>query len=148
VVIDAGGTVLSDCGGTLTFTGIVTNNGTMRAINGSVLETYSNLVNNGTIDIIEGTTNFHGAFINHGTIVTASSVKISAVSISGNDVNVQIQSYQGHTYQLEETPSLTPTNWTNIGASQAGTNGVLTFTDTGGATNVPGRFYRIDCSTP
>jgi hypothetical protein len=147
VRVDPGGTILSDCG-TLTFTGIITNNGTMRAIDGSVLETYSNLVNNGTIDIIEGATNFHGAFINHGTILTASSVEISAVSISGNNVDVQISSAQGHTYQLEETPSLTPTNWTDIGAPQAGTNGVLTFTDSGGATNVPGRFYRIDCSTP
>jgi T5SS/PEP-CTERM-associated repeat protein len=147
VVIDAGGTVLSDCG-TLTFTGIVTNNGTMRAIDGAVLETYSNLVNNGTIDIIEGSTNFHGTFINHGTILTASSVQISAVSISGNDVDVQIPSAQGHTYQLEETASMTPTNWTDTAASQEGTGGVLTFTDTGGATNVPGRFYRIDCSTP
>jgi T5SS/PEP-CTERM-associated repeat protein len=147
VVVDAGGTMLSDCG-TLTFTGIVTNNGTMRATGGSVLETYSNLVNNGTIDIIDGSTNFHGVFINHGTIVTTNSVRISAVSISGNDVDVQIHSSQGHTYQLQETPSLTPTNWTDTAASQGGTGSVLTFTDTGGATNVPGNFYRIDCSTP
>ena len=113
VLIDAGGTVLSDCG-TLTFTGIVTNNGTLRAINGSVLETYSNFVNNGTIDIINGgITNFHGAFINHGTILDASSVRISHATTSGLDFDVQIPSVIGHTYQLQFTTSLTPTNWTN-----------------------------------
>jgi T5SS/PEP-CTERM-associated repeat protein len=69
VVVDPGGTVITDCGGILTFTGIVTNNGTMQAINGGVLEAYGTVVNNGTIDITDGTTNFHGAFINNGTII-------------------------------------------------------------------------------
>jgi len=148
VLVDAGGTVLSDCG-TLTFTGIVTNNGTMRAINGAVLETYSNLVNNGTIDVINGgVTNFHGAFINHGTILDASSVKISQVSQSGQDFDLQIPSVMGHTYQLQFTPSLTPTNWINTGPPQPGTGSTLTFTDPSGLTNFPARFYRIDCTAP
>jgi hypothetical protein len=148
VVIDPGGTVLSDCG-TLTFTGIVTNNGTMRAINGSALETYSNLVNNGTIDIINGgVTNFHGAFINHGTILTASSVHVSQVNPSGQDFVVQIPSVPGHTYQFQYATSLTPANWTDTAAPQSGTGGVLTFTDPGGATNLPARFYRVDCTAP
>jgi len=148
VRVDPGGTILSDCG-TLTFTGIVTNNGTMRAINGSVLETYSNLVNNGTIDIIDGgVTNFHGSFINHGTFLTASSVHVSQVSPSGQDFTVQIPSVPGHTYQLQYTTSLTPANWTDTAAPQSGTGGVLTFTDPGGATNFPARFYRVDCTAP
>ncbi len=148
VLIDAGGTVLSDCG-TLTFTGIVTNNGTLRAINGSVLETYSNLVNNGTIDIINGgITNFHGTFINHGTILDASSVKISQALASGQDFDVEIPSVMGHTYQLQFTPSLAPTNWTNTGSPQPGSGSTLTFTDPSGLTNFPARFYRIDCTAP
>jgi T5SS/PEP-CTERM-associated repeat protein len=148
VVIDPGGTVLSDCG-TLTFTGIVTNNGTMRAINGSVLETYSNLVNNGTIDIIDGgVTNFHGVFVNHGTVLTASSVHVSQVNPSGQDFVVQIPSVPGHTYQLQYATSLTPANWTDTAAPQSGTGGVLTFIDPGGATNLPARFYRVDCTAP
>jgi hypothetical protein len=64
------------------------------------------------------------------------------------DVNVQIPSLSGHTYQLQVTPSMTPTNWTNDGSSQAGNNATLTFTDSGGATNVPGRAYRIDVTAP
>jgi hypothetical protein len=148
VRVDPGGTILSDCG-TLTFTGIVTNYGTMRAINGSVLETYSNLVNNGTIDIIDGgVTNFHGSFINHGTVLTASSVEVSQVNPSGQDFVVQVPSVAGHTYQLQYTTSLNPTNWMDTAAPQPGNGGVLTFTDSGGATNFPARFYRVDCTAP
>jgi fibronectin-binding autotransporter adhesin len=149
VIVNPGGTVLANCGGTMTFTGIVTNNGTMRAINGSVLETYSNLVNNGTIDVINGATNFLGGFINNGTVLTASSVKISQFSKSGKDMVIQIPSFSGHTYQLQFTPTLQPANWMSAGVSQSGTNGVvLTFTDSGGATNLPARFYRVDVSAP
>jgi hypothetical protein len=145
VTIDAGGTVRASCG-TLTFTGIVTNNGTMRANGGSVLENFGTVVNNGTIDIINGATNFHGVFINNGTVLTASGVKISQVSKSSPDMLIQIPSVTGHTYQLQYTTSLTPANWTFV-ASQPGTGGVLTFTDTGGAAN-PQRFYRVKVTAP
>jgi T5SS/PEP-CTERM-associated repeat protein len=148
VVVDPGGQVQADCGGTLTFAGSVTNNGTMRAINGSVLETYGTFVNNGTLDVINGGTNFHGGFVNNGTVLTASSVQVLQVSVSGQDFVVQVPSVTNHTYQLEYTASLTPTNWIETGASQPGTGGMLTFTDPGGATNLPARFYRVDCTAP
>ena len=148
VTVDAGGTVLTDCGGTLTFTGILTNNGTMRAINGSVLEGYGAVVNNGVLDLINGSTNFHSTFTGSGTVLDASSVKISQTSVSGQDFIMQVPSVTGHTYQLQFTPSLMPTNWTNTGASQPGTGGVLSFTDTGGATNIPSRFYRVEVTAP
>ena len=146
VTVDSGGTVLANCG-TLTFTGIVINNGTMRANGGSVMESYGPVVNNGTIDIINGTTNFHGGFVNNGTVLTASSVKISQVSQSVQGFVVQIPSVTGHTYQLLYTTSLTPATWTPTGASQSGNGGVLTFTDTGGAAN-PQRFYRVEVTAP
>ena len=148
VLVDTGGTVLANCG-TLTFSGIVTNNGTMRAIEGSVLEAYGTVVNNGTIDIINGATNFHGGFINsnNGTVLTATSVQISKVSISGQDVVIQVPSVTGHTYQLQYTTSLTPANWTNTGAPQSGTGGALTFTDSDGAAYTQ-RFYRVDVTAP
>ena len=146
-VVDLGGTALANCG-TLTFTGIVTNNDTMRAIEGSVLGFYGTVVNNGVIDIINGSTLFHGGFINNGTVVSTDTVRITDTSIFGNDVLIQIPSYVGHTYQLQITPSLTPTNWANAYAPQPGTGNPLTFTDPSGATNVPSRFYRIQITTP
>jgi len=147
-LVDSGGTVLANCGGTLTFSGIVTNNGTMRAINGGILEASGAVVNNGTIDIINGgVTNFQSGFINNGTVLDASSVRISQASKTALDFVIRIPSVVGHTYQLQFTTSLTPANWTNTGASQSGTGGVLTFTDPGGAIN-PQRFYRVDVTAP
>ena len=70
VVVDAGGTVVTDCG-SLTFTGIVTNNGVMIATNGAVIESYGLVVNNGVINAIFGSTNFHAGVINNGTILDA-----------------------------------------------------------------------------
>lgn len=71
VVVDSNATVLADCGGTLTFTGSVTNNGSMQARNGTTLEAYGTVVNNGRITAFLGYTNFHGTFINNGTVVTS-----------------------------------------------------------------------------
>jgi len=75
-------------------------------------------------------------------------VKISQASKSGQDFIVQIPSVTGHTYQLQYTTTLTPANWTNTGAPQSGTSGVLTFTEPGGGTNSPSRFYQVDCMAP
>jgi T5SS/PEP-CTERM-associated repeat protein len=147
VVVNPGGTVLANCGGTLTFTDIVTNNGMMQTIGGTTLEAYGLVVNNGVIDAINGATNFHGGFINNGTVLTASSVQISRINRSGQDIVIEIPSVTNHTYQLQYTASFIAANWTNTGASQPGGNGItLTFTDSGGATNSPTRLYRVGCS--
>ena len=142
------GFILANCRATLTFSGVVTNNGTMQAANGNVLEAYGTVVNNGTIDIINGgITNFQGGFVNNGTVLTAGSVAISNILVTNIDVEIQIQSVPGHTYQLQISQSLTPNNWVNSG-TQSGNGSVLTFTDAGGATNVPTRFYQILCTSP
>ncbi|HVM60467.1 MAG TPA: glycosyl hydrolase family 28 protein [Verrucomicrobiae bacterium] len=146
VTVDAGALVVANCG-TLTFTGIVTNNGALLADGGSTLEAYGPVVNYGTIDAINGSTNFHAGFVNHGTILTASSVVVSQTSRSGQDFVVQIPSVTGHTYQLQYTTSLAPVTWTNTGASQPGTGSVLTFTDPGATAN-PQRFYRVLVTAP
>jgi hypothetical protein len=84
VLVDPGGTVLTDCGSTLTFIGVVTNNGTLKAINGSVLESYGPVVNNGVIDISGGHTNFHSGLVNDGVVLAVdNSARIDAnVSIN------------------------------------------------------------------
>jgi hypothetical protein len=152
VTVDPGGTMLANCGGTLTFTGIVTNNGTMQAVDGSVLQAYGQVVNNGVIIAINGSTEFLGGLVNNGCVLTESDVQIqiSNITRSGTNITVQIESAAcpTSTYQLQITPSLKPASWTNLGPSQGGTGGMLTFTDTGGATNRPGRFYRIDMTLP
>jgi len=148
VVIDRGGTVQASCGGSLNFTGNVTNNGTMRAINGSVLSVSGVMENNGVIDVINGAANFTGGFVNNGTFQTASSVLIGQASVSGQDVLIQIPSVVGHTYGLQYTTSLAPASWADTGPTQAGTGGVLTFTDPGVIGTGPDRFYHVVVTAP
>ena len=151
VLVDAGGTVLADCSGRLTFTGIVTNNGTMRAINGSVLEAYGAVVNNGTIDITGGTTNFHGIFINNGTIIGGPvPLPFQITSIALTNVNDLLITWNtsGATNMVQVSPGAGASGsyWTNSFADL--TNIVVTtvttnFWDVGAATNGSARYYRI-----
>jgi T5SS/PEP-CTERM-associated repeat protein len=146
VVVDAGGAAFADCS-PLVFTQSLTNNGSLRAINGNVLEAYDTVVNNGTIDLINGgITNFHGTFINNGVVLDSNSVVVAQISDSSNDIVAQIQSVSGHTYQLQVRDALDASTWSDILAPQSGDGGLLTFTDPGGATNVPARFYRFRVS--
>jgi T5SS/PEP-CTERM-associated repeat protein len=141
VLVDAGAIVRSDCS-TLTFTGNVTNNGAMLA-DAAVLESSGTLVNNGTIYLFNGgTTNFHGTFINSGSVVNVGAPTISSISRVGNDIVLKLSSVLGLTYQLQSSPAL-PSGWADAGAPQSGSAGSLIFTDPGAATNAPSRFYRI-----
>jgi T5SS/PEP-CTERM-associated repeat protein len=141
ILVDAGAVARSDCS-TLTFTGNVTNNGTMLA-DAAVLESAGTLVNNGTIYLFNGgTTNFHGTFINNGSIVNVGPPTISSISHVGNDIVLKLTSVLGLTYQLQSSLAL-PSGWSDSGASQTGTGSALTFTDPGAATNESSLFYRV-----
>jgi T5SS/PEP-CTERM-associated repeat protein len=146
VTIYPGGIVAATCGGTLTFTGTVTNNGDIQVVYGTVLESYGTLVNNGILDLFDaGPTNFYGVFINNGTVRNGANIVKS-----GNDIIIKYFSTvfgPFRNFQLQVTPSLTPATWVNIGAPQSASlfaPRLLTFTDAGGATNRPSRFYRLD----
>jgi hypothetical protein len=147
VLVDAGGTVVADCDGSLTFTGILTNNGTMRAINGSVLEAYGPVVNNGLIDIIGGTTNFHSTFINNGSIVTTASPAFQIIGIAkeSNNIRVVWTTSTGKTNELQAA-SGGGYRTNNFAAIFAVTNTVSvtnSYLDVGAATNSLSRFYRL-----
>ena len=144
VVVDAGGTVLANCGSNLRFTGNVTNNGVMIAYNGSVLESSGMLVNNGKILRLNGgATDFHGTFIDSGGVVSADPVRISNISRAENDVLIQIPSLAGCAYRLQFTPSLQVPTWSDAGTAQIGNGDALTFIDPGVVTNGLPRFYRV-----
>ena len=111
----------------------------MQAVNGSVLQAYGTVVNNGVINVINGSTQFLGGLVNNGCVLTDTDVQISSITRSGNSITIQIPSGACGKYQLEVTPSLKPTNWTNVGTSQSGSGGVLTFSDATGGANQPPR---------
>ncbi|MFM2082266.1 MAG: hypothetical protein RL380_957 [Verrucomicrobiota bacterium] len=136
------GTVIADCGATLEISGNVTNNGTMQFVNGSGLAVTGTFVNNGLLDILTGLQTLPTNFINNGAVLNAGNIQVQNLAFAGSDVQIGIQSYDGHTYQLQRTSSLSSASWQNIGAPQDGTGGVLTFTDSGASGN-PRGFYRI-----
>jgi hypothetical protein len=147
VVVDAGGRVLADCGSRLTFTGILTNNGILRAANGSVLESYGTVVNNGLIDILYGTTNFHGSFINNGLVLSVGNVpRFILIQTTGEDLQVQFTTVNNLKHVLEATTDLISGSWlpsTNFD----GTGGSVMWIDPGAAL-LPQRFYRIRLEVP
>jgi hypothetical protein len=137
VVVDPGGTILANCNGSLTFTDIVVNNGTLRAINGTVLEFYGPVVNNGLIDITGGTTNFHSTFINNGSIVgPAPAFQITGIAQQANNILITWLTSPGQTNELQATAggAYSTNNFTPIFAV---TNTVSA------TTNFPARYYRV-----
>jgi len=121
---------LANCS-TLTFTGILTNNGTMVATNGSMLEAYGPVVNNGTIDYSNGSAIFHGTFINNGVVCPAT------MTTSSSPANVGVTSGGGMadcrsnaTVCATANPGYLFANWT-LNSSVVSTSTCYTFTPSG-----------------
>ncbi len=74
-------------------------------------------------------------------------MRVTSIAKSGNDINVSYltEANTNLMYQVQTTSALLKTNttWTNVGGSQFGTGTTFTQTDSGAATNRPGRFYRV-----
>lgn len=137
------GTVLSECGGVLTIGGSVTNNGTLRITNGGTLAVSGTFTNNGILDIMTGAPVLPAHFVNNGTVLNSSLVTVSGITETPTALTISIQTYPGHTYQLQSEASLNATwaNVTNNVTTQTNGSGVVTFT----LTNVPAvsQFYRV-----
>ncbi|MBC8095954.1 MAG: hypothetical protein H7Y43_09090, partial [Akkermansiaceae bacterium] len=73
----------------------------------------------------------------------SSNVQLQGIQVVGSDVQISIQSYAGHGYQLQETASLSEPDWQNIGDAQDGTGGILTFIDADNLLESPQGCYRI-----
>ena len=136
------GMLFSSCGTNLTINGAVTNNGTMRITAGTQLIASGPFVNNGLLDIINAAGSLPPGFVNNGVVLDSSSVLVSQISIAGQDVQVQILSALGHSYQLQRSGSIAPASWLPVGGSQSGTGGVLTFTNASALVQPQG-FYRF-----
>ena len=139
------GAVFYLAGGTLSVAGSITNNGIFKLSGTASLALTGSFINNGVLDLIDGPSTLPPRFVNNGVVLYASSVTVQQVSISGTNVNLAIQSYLTHTYQLQRTNSLTNPAWTNIGSAQTGNGSILNFTDPGGVSGAQG-FYRFQVS--
>lgn len=147
--VNNSGTLMVACpGGTLTLNGIVTNNATIIATNNADIEFLGAVVNNGTIDVINGYAHFPGGFINHGAYVDASNVlKTPNLNFSGADVMISFSCVSGKTYAVEYTDSMLPTNWIALVSGIVGNGGNTQFPDIGAA-SLTQRFYRVHLMLP
>ena len=98
-------------------------------------------INNGLLDIMDSPeTDLPAGYVNNGTILNSSLVKVQQVSKNGNNFSASIQSYSGHTYQLQRSTDLG--TWQNISAPQSGVTGsVLILSDSNASARC--NFYQI-----
>ncbi len=135
-------------GGTLTVNGNFENDGTMTVSGSSLLvvnlptDGSGLFVNNGLLDIMDspGTT-LPSGFVNNRTILTSALVTVQQFTMSASSCSVTIQSYTGHTYQLQKSASLTPPVWQAVGTMQAGTGSAIILTDTNATSTTT--YYRV-----
>jgi autotransporter-associated beta strand protein len=143
-LVNQGATTIN---GPLTINGNFENDGTLTVTGSGSLVTNlptdgsGSFVNNGLLDIMDSpTTSLPAGYVNNGTILTSALITVKQFSKSGATFSVSIQSYNGHTYQLQKSTDLK--TWTNIGAAQTGTTGMtLTLSDT--AASATGAIYQI-----
>ena len=141
------GLATSTLGGSLTVTGDVVNNNVLRLTGGTQLNISGTFTNgpNAVLDLITSGSNLPAHFVNHGTVLLASSVQqVASFGVSGATATLQVQSYVGHNFQLQATTTLGGA-WQNLGSAQPGTGGILTFTDPNYSAH-PAIFYRITVS--
>ena len=147
-IIDAGltneGTAVVS-GGALTVNGAFQNSGTL-TVDGSAslvvnLPSGAGFINNGLLDIMDSPqTVLPAGYVNNGTILTSALVTVKNFTKSANTFSVTIQSYTGHTYQLEKSADLN--TWQTVGSLQSGSTGsALILTDTNASQS--GMVYQI-----
>jgi len=81
-------------------------------------------------------------FVNHGTVLDRSAIRVVSAGVNAPDFEVTIQGYTGHSYQLQYCDDLTSGTWASIGSSVAGADAPITLTHPDGAT-AEKRFYRV-----
>lgn len=136
-------------GSNLTIAGNMTNAGTMVLSSSSSLSVTGIFTNDGTLDFIDAAGSLPANMVNNGIVLTSSILKTqpSVITSSSSGLNVSLQTYTNHHYQLQKTASLTSPSWQNVGPAQPGTGGTLTLIDPAGITGSTG-IYRVFVTAP
>jgi autotransporter-associated beta strand protein len=141
--VTVSGEVLVAGPGTWRVEGNVINTGTIRLTGGARLEVTGTLTNQGLLDLIMADQTFVGTIIDTGTVLDLSAMKAApSISITASGVEVDTQTFLGHTFQLQKSTTLQGGSWTNVGAPQPGTGGRVVFIDPAGAA-LDKQFYRV-----
>jgi hypothetical protein len=118
------------------------NNGTLSLTGSAALAVPGNFTNNGLLDIMTWAGTLPPGLINHGAILDRSAIRVTSTAVNGPDVQVTIQGYTGHSYQLQYRDDLSIGNWQNVGVSVMGANAPIVLTHIGGAA-ARQRFYHV-----
>jgi autotransporter-associated beta strand protein len=141
--VSVSGNVTVSGPGTWRVEGDVLNTGTIRLTGGARLEVTGTLTNQGVLDLIMADQTFVGTISGNGTVLDLTDVRVSpAISVTDSAVNLSLQTYEGHTYQLQASTTLQADSWTNVGGPKTGNGLLQTFSDPAGATR-PRQFYRV-----
>jgi autotransporter-associated beta strand protein len=134
----------NSAGQTISFTGNLTNAGTIVVTSGAGFQVGGTLTNSGTVDLLTSSSILPSTVIEQGggTAFDSRSLKVSAVTLANGSASVSLPSYTGHTFQLQRSASLSLASWQNVGNPQVGATGTaLTFPDASPAANQ--EFYRV-----
>lgn len=130
--------------GSLTGTGSLTVDGTLRLVGEATLNFTGPITNHGVLDLMTWNGTLPAGFVNHGIVLDRSRVRMNSCFKSGNAFTVKISGYLGHDYQLQRADD--PAGpWLDLGPTQPGAGSELIFTDSSGPVS-PSRFYRIAVS--
>ena len=146
--INNSGTLAVNCpGGTLTISGVVTNNATIFATNNADIEFLGPVVNNGTINVINGWAHFQGGLINQGVYLDAGSVlRTTDMAPNGADMILGFATVSNKSYAVEFSDDFAAGAWlvlTNV----TGSGTIIQIADPGAAA-LPRRFYRVHLNLP
>ena len=123
-------------------TGSVVNHGTLRLVGNAPWPAGVSLVNHGLLDIMTWQGELPAGFVNHGTVLDRSKVKVDAIESSGSDFKITIHGYRGHGYRLQWTEDLVSKPWQDVGDPVPGADAAIQFTHGPGA-DEPRGFYRV-----
>lgn len=122
--------------------GDLVNDGMLRLIGDAGLNVSGTFTNNGVLDIMTWNGSLPGGFVNNGTVLDRSAIKVDSAETAGSDFEATIYGYAGHRYQLQYRNDLLNGSWENVGAPVAGADALITLTHPSGA-NAPIRLYRV-----
>ena len=120
----------------------IVNKGTLRLTGAAALTVSGTFTNTGTLDVLTWSGTLPPGFVNTGTVLDRSLLKVSSPQLNGANFQAVIQGYAGHNFQLQYRDDLAGGTWQNTGAAVPGADVPITLVHTGGATGQQ-RFYRV-----
>lgn len=127
----------------------ISNAGSLTVKGSSDLEVAGAFTNDGFLDLLGFTGALPAGFVNSGSILDASNAELgTAISRSGDSIELSVAGYAGHFYQAQYSSTLAPGDWQDFGPVRAGqgpqgSSSPLAFQDTNILLSEAARFYRV-----